>query len=112
MSKTIQIQTRSNVDFEKLYDFLWESDKSVVGIGRSPNLVYFYSKGYSTRGIDVSREDTGYEIRLTILTNHADYKLANRVALFFRLNTPDAVIRLDDKVVETVNVFSVEEWVR
>src|SRR5690606_20073469 len=109
MSKTIQIQTRSNIDFEKLYDFLWKSDKSVVGIGRSQDIVYFYSKGYSTRGIDVSREDTGYELRLTTLANPADYKLANSVVLFFRINTPDAVIRLDDKVVETVHVFLTNE---
>jgi|SRR5690606_20416982 len=109
MSKTIQIQTRSDIDFEKLYDFLWQSDKSVVGIGRSEDVVYFYCNGYSTRGIDVSKEDTGYEVRLTTLANPADYKLANNVVLFFRINTLDVVVRLDDKVVETVHIFLANE---
>src|SRR5690606_9586016 len=63
----------------------------------------------STRGIDVSKEDTGYEVRLTSLANPADYKLANSVALFFRINIPDVFIRLDDKVVETVHVFLTNE---
>lgn len=109
MSKTIQIQTRSRIDFEKLYDFLWQSERSVVGIGRSPEIVYFYCKGYSTRGIDVSQEATGYEVRLTALANPADYKLANSVVMFFRINIPDVVVRFDDNIVESVNVFLTNE---
>lgn len=105
MSQTIEIHMQSTIDFEKLYDFLLESDESVVGVGRSENMVYFYSNGYSTRGIDVSKENIGYEIRLPTLANVADYKLANNVVLFFKINVPGAVIVFDDNEVFTTNVF-------
>lgn len=105
MSQTIEIHTQSTIDFEKLYDFLQKSDKAVVGSGRSENMVYFYSNGYSTRGIDVSKKNIGYEIRLTTLANTADYKLANDVVLFFKIHVPGSVIIFDDNEVFTVNVF-------
>ncbi|WP_164112245.1 MULTISPECIES: hypothetical protein [Sphingobacterium] len=109
MSKTIKINTPSTIDFQKLYDFLWESDPSVFAIGRSPDIVYFYRDGYSTRGIDVSKEDGGYEVRLTTLANSADYKLTKSVILFFEMNPADTVIWFEDRMVESANIFSENE---
>lgn len=92
MSYTIQIHEKEEIDFDDLYRYLQMRNSDTVGQLRNDDLVYFYRDGYSFRGVDFSKEDYGYEIRLTILSNAADYYTAVLLMEYFKMFRREAKI--------------------
>ena len=78
MSWTYLIKTKNRIEFNEVFKKI-RYDRSVNAIEKMENLVYFYSPGLSTRGIDVSLEKYGYEIRITTMSNEHDLSLALRL---------------------------------
>ena len=78
MSWIFFIKTENRVNFKDVYIKL-KYDRSVNAIEVSDTLVYFYGPGLSTRGIDVSLEEYGYEIKITVMSNESDLSLALRI---------------------------------
>src|SRR5690606_34665859 len=109
MSRTITIETKSEISFRQLGEFLRNIDEDIVAIDRSYGIVYYYVKGKSTRGIDVSKEKDGYEIRRTTLANRADYQLANTVVAFFNDHAAQPALLLEDEPFDRYPVWTTEE---
>ena len=78
MSWTFKIKTKKHINFKDVYVKL-KYDRSVKVIEKTHNLVYFYGPELSNRGIDVSLEKYGYEIRITTMSNERDLSLALRI---------------------------------
>ncbi len=62
---------------------------------RGENVVYLYVDNKSTRGVDLSIEDYGYEIRNTILSSEADYNLTN-LLIEVLLNITSGILMNED----------------
>lgn len=62
---------------------------------RGENVVYLYVDNKSTRGVDLTFEDYGYEIRNTILSSEADYNLTN-LLIEVLLNITDGTLMNED----------------
>jgi len=76
---------------------------------RSEDVWYFYIKNESARGVDFSKEDYGYEIRNTIMSNEADYRLAAALAKYSAIFTKGRIRNEDGKYVNPEQIFSKED---
>lgn len=79
MSHTYKITTDQRIDIVNLIDELRKKRIAAYAIDRSPTHLIF-EDGFSTRGVDVTEENYGYEIRMTFLSNANDYLLCNEIA--------------------------------
>jgi len=95
MSWTFLIKTENIINFKDVYLKL-KYDRSVNAIEKSDVLVYFYGPGLSTRGIDVSLEKYGYEIRITVMSNESDLSLALRLIQIISEMTGGKVYNQED----------------
>lgn len=88
MSISIKAITNNKFDWNDFFQELRNSQPiaDIRGIDRNPTY-QFYANNYSTRGVEVTEEDFGYEIRLTSCCNFRDYLLANTIALKIRQDT-------------------------
>ncbi len=76
---------------------------------RSKDVWYFYIKNESARGVDFSREEYGYEIRNTVLSNEADYILAGALAKYSALFTNGKIRNEEGKYINPEQIFSEED---
>lgn len=81
MSHNYKITTNQRIDISDLVDDLRKKRISAYAIDRSPTYQIF-EDGYSTRGVEITEEDDGYELRMTVLANSNDYLLCNQIAFF------------------------------
>jgi hypothetical protein len=110
MSRTFLIKTEKRIDFRKTYDIL-RYDRSVNAIEKSDTLVYFYGPGLSTRGVDVSLEKYGYEVRITTMSNRSDLSIALRLIRIISETTNGKVYDEDDNELTGPNYLA-EEYIK
>ena len=79
MSRTFKAITNNKIDWQLFLQSLCKYQDDVQGVDKNPTY-YFYNNNYSARGVDVTEEEDGYEIRTTSCSNAADYLLANNIA--------------------------------
>lgn len=109
MSKTLEIQTSEPIDANDLYHYLQHRIENIVGIQKSETGFYFYKDQYSTRGIDFFKEDYGYEVRVTALSNAADYEILNEIIRYFLHFRRDAKYMLDDEPIKDILHFDFQQ---
>lgn len=79
MSHTYTVTTNKRIDIADLISELRQKRIAAYAIDRSPTYQIFEDR-YSTRGVEITEEDYGYEIRMTVLANSNDYLLCNQIA--------------------------------
>ncbi len=79
MSHTYKITTIQRIDIADLVSDLRQNRVAAYAIDRSPTYQIF-EDGNSVRGVEITEEDYGYEIRMTVLANSNDYLLCNQIA--------------------------------
>ena len=83
MSINHYVKTKKKLDFEQLTDYLADIFPSLQVLRRDKDIYYYWLHGHSTRGMDITREKRRYyEIRNTLLSNEADYQIANLIGRF------------------------------
>ncbi|MBS1578641.1 MAG: hypothetical protein JST29_03230 [Bacteroidetes bacterium] len=85
MSRTYKIITNQRIDISNLIDELRKRRIAAYAIDRAPTYLIF-EDNFSARGIDLTEEDYGYEIRMTFLSNSNDYLLCNAIAVILCRN--------------------------
>lgn len=95
MSHTYKIATSKRIDISILIDELRKKRIAAYAIDRSPTHLIF-EDGFSTRGVDVTEEDYGYEIRMTFFSNANDYLLCNEIA-FILCNSLNGTLRDEEE---------------
>lgn len=78
MSHTYKITTDKRIDIAEFVDELRSSRRPTYYIDKSPTY-HIFDHGQSTRGVEVTEINEGYEIRMTFLSNVADYLLCNQI---------------------------------
>lgn len=107
MSTIIEIHEKEDIDFNDLYRYLQMRNANIVGEMRTEDLVYFYRDKFSTRGVDISKKDYGYEIRMTILSNASDYYTAVYLMEYFKNFRRKAKIIYEDETRKDIyNLFT------
>lgn len=106
MSITIKAITNNKFDWNTFFQELRNKDPrdDIRGIDRNPTY-QFYSHPYSTRGVEVTEENDGYEIRMTACCNAKDYILANTIALKIKQDTNAQFYNEDDKEIYVGSLF-------
>ncbi len=89
MSRTFKAITKKKIDWELLLQAVCKYRDDVQCVDKNP-VYYFYNNNFSARGVDVTEEEDGFEIRTTTCSNAADYLLANNIASSIK-ETTDAV---------------------
>lgn len=79
MSHTYKVTTSQRIDIADLISELRQKRIAAYANDRSPTYQIF-EEGYSTRGVEITEENDGYEIRMTVLANSNDYLLCNQIA--------------------------------
>lgn len=79
MSYTYKVTTNQRIGIADLISELRQKRIAAYAIDRSPTYQIF-EDGCSTRGVEITEEDYGYEIRITVLANSNDYLLCNEIA--------------------------------
>lgn len=95
MSQIIEIHTKNEIDINDLYKFIVSRSENIKGIEKAENGFYFYQDMTSTRGIDFWKEDYGYEVKLTVLSNSADKEIAKYILVYFLSFVRDAHYIID-----------------
>lgn len=81
MSHTYKIVTSQRMNIEEVIDELRSRRSPAFYNDRSPTYQVF-EMGLSARGVEISEEDYGYEIRMVTLCNANDYLLCNTIAFY------------------------------
>lgn len=104
MSVIHNIITNKPLDLSRLNDFVSTIDKAVVE-DRGEGTFYFWTKGKSTRGFDITINGDVIEIRNTILSNRHDYELTNQVVEKIINLTDGLILNEDEEQVSDLPVF-------
>ena len=78
MSHTYKFITKEKVDVLSVVEELRKKRSEAYVIDRAPTYLIF-QYGASARGIEITEEEEGYEIRMTFLSNTNDYLLCNDI---------------------------------
>lgn len=113
MSIFVKIKTsKKTIDFSKVLDKLTKHGYFIVVNCLSDEFCQFYQPNISTRPIDISKEDDGYEIRLTTMACKEDYQLfINTVFVSQMLTYGSHVFTEDDEYVSDIKGFFDEKWI-
>jgi hypothetical protein len=106
MSITIKAITKTKLDWNTFFQELRNNDlrEDIRGINKAPTY-QFYSHPYSTRGVEITQEDYGYEIRMTVCCNATDYLLANTIAFKLKQDTQAQFFNEDESEIYIGRLF-------
>lgn len=106
MSILHELRTAKDFDLKKLYEDLGNRVPNLCIEERGNDIYYFYCHGTSTQGVDLSKEEYGYEIRNTILSSKADFVLSNHIAELVQQYTQCEIWSEEDEHITSHPVFS------
>jgi hypothetical protein len=110
MSQTIEIHTKQTIEGNDLFHFLQDRLENVKGMQKSEEGLYFYVENESLRGVDFWKETYGYELRITILSNAADYEVAKWILSYCINFVADAKFYFEEELIKKQNiVFLVDD---
>lgn len=104
MSRTFKAITDKKIDWQLLHQEAGKYRDDVQYINKNP-VYYFYHNKFSARGVDVSEEEGGYEIRTTSCSNAADYLLANNLATAIKEMTGADFMDEEDRLIFIGTLF-------
>ena len=106
MSIVIKAITNTKLDWNTFFQELRNKDprEDIRGINREPTY-QFYSHPYSTRGVEITEVENGYEIRMTACCNATDYLLANTIAFKIKQDTKSQFYNEDDREIYVGSLF-------
>jgi len=109
MSTTFNVKkSKTKLDFIRLYENLKQGNSDVKMEQRNEKLWFFWVEKQSTRGVEVSIEKNGYELRNTFLSNKADYQLSNKIMAGVIEQTDGTIYIEERKKLTTTNIYSEE----
>ncbi|MBQ6166251.1 MAG: hypothetical protein IJK41_02290 [Muribaculaceae bacterium] len=114
MSINIKVRTKKkDLDYNRVLHSLADGVYPLVVKFMQPEICEFYQHSISTRPIDISLEDNGYEIRITTLACREDYELfAKTIDLVQKMVDGKVYYEDDDEErIEDVNAFFGSEWI-
>jgi hypothetical protein len=79
MSRIFKVATHQRIEIYTLIDTLRKKRIYAFYIDNSP-IYHIYEEGFSTRGVEVTEEENGYEIRMMALSSANDFLLCNEIA--------------------------------
>jgi hypothetical protein len=114
MSISVKVRTKKkDLDYNRVIYSLADGTYQLVVNLMQPERCQFYQHRISTRPIDISSEDNGYEIRITILACREDYELfAKTIDLVQKMVDGEVYYEDDDdERIENVKAFFGSEWI-
>lgn len=114
MSVNVKIRTKSKkLDFEQVLKHIAEEGYGLMVKFMNPEICEFYQHRLSTRPIDLSLEDNGYEVRITSLACREDYELFAKTIAIVQELTKGNVYYEDDneEPVDDVKTYFGTEWI-
>lgn len=109
MSTTFNVKkSKATLDFIRLFENLKQGNSDVKMEQRNEKLWFFWVEKQSTRGVEVSIEKNGYELRNTFLSNIADYQLSNKIMAGVIEQTDGTIYNEERKKLTTTNIYSEE----
>ena len=113
MSTTVRIKTRQKkLDIERVFLLLANDGYKLIAKFIKNDICEFYQHKLSTRPINISKEDDGYEVRITTLACREDYELFAKVALVVEQETAGKVFCEDDdeQITDVLQYFNAK-WI-
>lgn len=104
MSVIHHILTKKSLDLSRLKDIVSSIDNAVLE-DRGPGTFYFWTKGKSTRGFDITIYGDVIELRNTILSNRYDYELTNQIVEKIIILTDGVILNEDEEKVSNLPIF-------
>ena len=114
MSININVRTkRRDLDYYQVLTSLADEGYQLVVKFMQPEICEFYQHRISTRPIDISLEDNGYEIRITTLACREDYELfAKTIDVVQKMVDGEVFYEDDDEErIEDVRGYFSQEWI-
>lgn len=114
MSINIKVRTKKkDLDYNRVLYSLADGDYQLVVKFMQPEICEFYQYRISTRLIDISLEDNGYEIRITTMACREDYELFAKTIDLVQKMVDGEVYNEDndDERIENVKAFFGSEWI-
>ena len=114
MSINIKVRTKKrDLDYHKVLFSLADEGYQLVVKFMQSEICKFYQHRISTRPIDISLEDDGYEMRITTLACHEDYELFARTIDLVQKMVDGEVYDEDndDESIKNVKAFFNSEWI-
>ena len=108
MSINVKVRTKKkDLDYNRVIYSLTDGTYQLVVNLMQPEICQFYRHRISTRPIDISLEDNGYDIRITILACREDYELfAKTIDLVQKMVDGEVYYEDDDdERIENVKAF-------
>jgi hypothetical protein len=96
LSTVYRIKTNKKIVLKDIFDYLSNEFPNLSAEEREKDYVFFYLNGMSTRGVDVSLENYGLEIRNTVMSNKADIMLTFRIIMYLITVTESLAFDEDD----------------
>lgn len=114
MSVNVKVRTKKkDLDYNHVLNSLADGGYQLVVKFMQPEICEFYQHRISTRPIDISLEDNGYEIRITSLACRKDYELFAKTIDLVQKMVDGEIYYEDDDVqrIENVKAFFGSEWI-
>lgn len=114
MSINVKVRTKKKeLDYYHVLNSLSDEGHRLVVNYMQPELCEFYQHRISTRPIDISLEENGYEIRITTLACHEDYELFAKTIDLVQMMVDGEVYYEDDdeEIIKNAIAYFNSEWI-
>lgn len=105
MSIIHTILPKQALNISQLNQFVTTIDDAVYE-DRGNGIYYYWIAGKSTRGFDITLEQDSIEVRNTVLSNHEDYELTNKIVAEILRLTDGILLDEDEEQVTSLPLFS------
>lgn len=111
MSIIHNIKPKISLDILALKNIL-EKDKNLIFQQRTEDYYFLWIDEKSTKGVDLTIEENNIEIRNTILSNHYDYFLTNKLIKTITELTNGKLFNEEDELVNSFPIYSENEMLK
>lgn len=104
MSKVTEIHTDNTIELLKICEALAEHDAYQIHVKYyDEKIIQYFMYGVSTRMNEVSKEDYGYEVRITAIACEQDFELyRDTIKHMIRLTGGKAIYEFEEEIIDVV----------
>lgn len=114
MSVCVDIVTKKRIKAEDLFDEFVKQGEGVMVKSKEFPFIKFGSINEALRGVEVTEEDYGYQVRVCVFASEEDYKFFRNAIIVTKQLTDGKVFYDDDEqeLTEDINEVFSDNWIR
>ena len=110
MSVSVYIKTQKELSPDNIFDYLVSKSEQIIITSSEFPSIHIGTYQKAIRGVEINKEEDGYEVRVCTFSSVSDYKLFLSVVLAI-VHLSDGELYFEEKLIENPKDIFNEQWI-